>query len=106
MEDYRIDIMIDKGLSARSIQLELNPFTLKRHHPQWIAYRSLRARFGINSHFEYCDIEVITGIIKRSANLLNVPIEQKAAVEIEVAAEGHAAYCKCIVASCARFCTR
>ena len=83
MEDYRIDIMIDKGPSARSIQLELNPFTLIGATTRsGLLTAPLRARFGINSHFEYYDIVVITGIIKRSANLLNVPIEQKAAVEI------------------------
>ncbi len=83
MEDYRIDIMIDKGPSARSIQLELNPFTLIGATTRsGLLTAPLRARFGINSHFEYYDNEVITGIIKRSANLLNVPIEQKAAVEI------------------------
>src|SRR5574344_1126674 len=83
MEDFRIDIMIDKGPSARSIQLELNPFTLIGATTRsGLLTSPLRARFGINCHFEYYKSEVITGIIKRSANLLNVPIEQKAAVEI------------------------
>ncbi len=83
MEDYRIDIMIDKGPSARSIQLELNPFTLIGATTRsGLLTAPLRARFGINCHFEYYDTEVITGIIRRSARLLNVPIEDKAAVEI------------------------
>ncbi len=83
MEDYRIDIMIDKGPSARSIQLELNPFTLIGATTRsGLLTAPLRARFGINCHFEYYDIEVITEIIKRSANLLNVPVEHNAAAEI------------------------
>ena len=83
MEDYRIDIMIDKGPSARSIQLELNPFTLIGATTRsGLLTSPLRARFGINCHFEYYDIEVITTIIKRSARLLNVEIGHEAAVEI------------------------
>lgn len=83
MEDYRIDIMIDKGPSARSIQLDLNPFTLIGATTRsGLLTAPLRARFGINCHLEYYDIEVITNIIKRSASLLDVPIEPKAALEI------------------------
>ncbi len=83
MEDYRIDIMIDKGPSARSIQLEINPFTLIGATTRsGLLTAPLRARFGINCHFEYYDISVITAIIKRSAHLLDVPIDDKAAKEI------------------------
>jgi Holliday junction DNA helicase RuvB len=83
MEDYRIDIMIDKGPSARSIQLELNPFTLIGATTRsGLLTSPLRARFGINCHFEYYDFEVITGIIKRSARLLNIKIDDQAASEI------------------------
>lgn len=83
MEDYRIDIMIDKGPSARSIQLELNPFTLIGATTRsGLLTSPLRARFGINCHFEYYDTQVITGIIERSAKLLNVRIDHKAAQEI------------------------
>src|SRR5665647_715935 len=83
MEDYKIDIMIDKGPSARSIQLELNPFTLIGATTRsGLLTAPLRARFGINCHLEYYDIEVITEIIKRSSRLLNVEIGHKAAVEI------------------------
>lgn len=83
MEDYRIDIMIDKGPSARSIQLDLNPFTLIGATTRsGLLTAPLRARFGINCHFEYYDMEVITRIIRRSARLLDVPIDDKAAVEI------------------------
>lgn len=83
MEDYRIDIMIDKGPSARSIQLELNPFTLIGATTRsGLLTSPLRARFGINCHFEYYDNAVIQTIIERSARLLNVEINRKAAAEI------------------------
>lgn len=83
MEDYRIDIMIDKGPSARSIQLELNHFTLIGATTRsGLLTSPLRARFGINCHLEYYDIEVLTGIVKRSAKILNVVIYHEAAIEI------------------------
>lgn len=83
MEDYRIDIMIDKGPSARSIQIDLNPFTLIGATTRsGLLTSPLRARFGINCHLEYYDNDVLAGIILRSANLLDVPCEKAAAVEI------------------------
>ncbi|MFW6275017.1 MAG: Holliday junction branch migration DNA helicase RuvB [bacterium] len=83
MEDFRIDIMIDKGPSARSVQLELNPFTLIGATTRsGLLTAPLRARFGINSHLEYYDAEVLTGIVKRSAGILNVKITDDAAKEI------------------------
>lgn len=83
MEDYRIDILIDKGPSARSIQLELNPFTLIGATTRsGLLTRPLRARFGITCHLEYYDIEVLTGIVKRSARILDVRIDDDAAYEI------------------------
>ena len=83
MEDYRIDIMIDKGPSARSIQLDLNPFTLIGATTRsGLLTSPLRARFGINCHFEYYDTGVIAQIIKRSARLLQVPCDDQAAAEI------------------------
>ncbi len=83
MEDYKIDILIDKGPSARSIQLELNPFTLIGATTRsGLLTSPLRARFGINSHFEYYDLNILTGIVKRSAKILNVEINEKAALEI------------------------
>ena len=83
MEDYRIDIMIDKGPSARSIQLELNPFTLIGATTRsGLLTSPLRARFGINCHFEYYDTKIITQIIKRSADLLEVGCDEQAAREI------------------------
>ena len=83
MEDYRIDIMIDKGPSARSIQIDLNPFTLIGATTRsGLLTSPLRARFGINSHLEYYDSDVLTSIVKRSATILDTPIYDDAAVEI------------------------
>ena len=83
MEDYRIDIMIDKGPSARSIQIDLNPFTLVGATTRsGLLTAPLRARFGINLHLEYYGPEMLTKIIKRSAMILKVPIDDDAAVEI------------------------
>ena len=83
MEDYRIDIMIDKGPSARSIQIDLNPFTLIGATTRsGMLTAPLRARFGINMHLEYYDPETLQKIIRRSASLLKVPISDDAAAEI------------------------
>ncbi len=83
MEDFRIDILIDKGPSARSIQLELNPFTLIGATTRsGLLTKPLRARFGITCHLEYYDIDVLTGIVKRSARILDVKIQDDAAFEI------------------------
>jgi holliday junction DNA helicase RuvB len=89
MEDFRIDILIDKGPSARSIQLELNPFTLVGATTRsGLLTSPLRARFGIKFHLEYYDITVLTRIIKRSAGILNVEIDDKAALEIASRSRG------------------
>ena len=83
MEDYRIDIMIDKGPSARSIQIDLNPFTLVGATTRsGMLTAPLRARFGINMHLEYYDNDVLARIIARSASILNVPCSSEAAGEI------------------------
>ena len=83
MEDFKIDIMIDKGPSARSIQIDLEPFTLIGATTRsGLLTAPLRARFGINCHFEYYDDSVLVNIIKRSAQILSVPIDYDAAVEI------------------------
>jgi len=83
MEDYRIDIMIDKGPSARSIQIDLNPFTLIGATTRsGLLTAPLRARFGINLHLEYYDPETLTRILRRSASILQVPIDDEAALEI------------------------
>ena len=83
MEDYRIDIMIDKGPSARTIQIDLNHFTLIGATTRsGLLTSPLRARFGINCHLEYYDADILAGIVKRSARLLGVEINEKAAGEI------------------------
>jgi len=83
MEDYRIDIMIDKGPSARSVQIDLEPFTLVGATTRsGLLTAPLRARFGINCHFEYYDEKVLVGIINRSADIMDVPIVYEAALEI------------------------
>ncbi|KAA6345127.1 Holliday junction ATP-dependent DNA helicase RuvB [termite gut metagenome] len=89
MEDYRIDIMIDKGPSARSIQINLVPFTLVGATTRsGLLTAPLRARFGINLHLEYYDDNVITQIIKRSAKILNIPCSSQAAAEIASRSRG------------------
>jgi Holliday junction DNA helicase RuvB len=89
MEDFRIDIMIDKGPSARSVQIELNPFTLIGATTRsGLLTAPLRARFGINAHLEYYDAEVLTGIVKRSARILDVKITDDAAREIAFRSRG------------------
>ncbi len=89
MEDYKIDILIDKGPSARSIQIELSPFTLIGATTRsGLLTSPLRARFGINAHLEYYDTEVLDYIIKRSAQILDVRIEDQAAIEISKRSRG------------------
>lgn len=89
MEDYRIDIMIDKGPSARSIQIDLNPFTLVGATTRsGLLTAPLRARFGINLHLEYYTPETLQLIVKRSASLLKVPIHDDAAIEISRRSRG------------------
>ncbi len=83
MEDYRIDIVIDKGPGARSIQIDLNPFTLIGATTRsGLLTSPLRARFGINSHLEYYDIHVLAGIVTRSSKILDTPISKDASYEI------------------------
>ena len=89
MEDYRIDIMIAKGPSARSIQIDLNPFTLVGATTRsGLLTAPLRARFGINLHLEYYDDDVLSGIICRSASILDVPCSTRAASEIASRSRG------------------
>jgi len=89
MEDYQIDIMIDKGPSARSVQLTLNKFTLIGATTRsGLLTSPLRARFGIKFHLEYYDHEVLTGIVNRSAGILNIKIDETAAVEIAKRSRG------------------
>lgn len=83
MEDFRIDIMIESGPSARSIQINLNPFTLVGATTRsGLLTAPLRARFGINARLEYYKIELLKDIVMRSAQILLVPIQETAAIEI------------------------
>jgi len=83
MEDYRIDIMLDSGPNARSVQISLNPFTLIGATTRaGLLTSPLRARFGINARLEYYDSELLTKIVKRSAHILNSPIADDAAYEL------------------------
>ena len=83
MEDYRIDIMIETGPNARSIQIKLNPFTLIGATTRsGLLTAPLRSRFGINARLSYYPANVLQMIIHRSAEILNVPIDAKAAAEI------------------------
>ncbi len=83
MEDYRIDIMLDSGPNARSVQIEINPFTLIGATTRsGLLTSPLRARFGINARLEYYDAKLLTSIVGRSADLLNSVIDQEAAYEI------------------------
>ncbi|MBQ8126905.1 MAG: Holliday junction branch migration DNA helicase RuvB [Prevotella sp.] len=89
MEDYRIDIMIDKGPSARSIQIDLNPFTLVGATTRsGLLTAPLRARFGINMHLEYYDPETLARIVERSSSILGVPITEDASYEIASRSRG------------------
>ena len=83
MEDFRIDIMLDKGASARSIQITLNPFTLIGATTRsGLLTSPLRERFGIRMHLEYYSPEILDRIVKRSSNILQVTIEENASYEI------------------------
>ena len=83
MEDYKIDLLIDKGPSARSIQLSLNPFTLIGATTRsGLLTSPLRARFGIKALLEYYDFEIIDGIVKRSSSILGIKIDDEASMEI------------------------
>jgi len=83
MEDFRIDIMLDSGPNARSVQINLNPFTLIGATTRaGLLTSPLRARFGINARLEYYDSQLLTKIVKRSAEILATPIEADAAFEI------------------------
>lgn len=89
MEDYRIDILIDKGPSARSIQIDLNPFTLVGATTRsGLLTSPLRARFGINMHLEYYNIDTLIGIVIRSSGILNVECDEEAAYEIASRSRG------------------
>ena len=98
MEDYRIDIMIDKGPGARSIQLTLNPFTLVGATTRsGLLTSPLRARFGINCHMEYYDHTVLCRIVEGSARLLRVSCTHEAAIEIALRSRGTPRICNALL---------
>lgn len=83
MEDYKIDIMIESGPNARTVQINLNPFTLVGATTRsGLLTSPMRARFGIQSRLQYYNTELLTTIVQRSSSILNVPISMEAAVEI------------------------
>ncbi len=89
MEDYKIDILIDSGPNARTIQINLNPFTLVGATTRMgLLTPPMRARFGINCHLDYYDIKTLSGIIKRSSAILNVEISDDGAHEISRRSRG------------------
>ena len=89
MEDYRIDLVIDAGPNARTVQIELNPFTLVGATTRsGLLTAPLRARFGINLRLQYYDSKTLTDIVERSAGILNMPIDHAAAYEIASRSRG------------------
>lgn len=89
MEDYKIDIMLDAGPNARTVQITLNPFTLIGATTRaGLLTSPLRARFGIKARLEYYDAELLSKIVKRSCKILNTEIEDKAAYEIASRSRG------------------
>ncbi|MDR2563014.1 MAG: Holliday junction branch migration DNA helicase RuvB [Prevotellaceae bacterium] len=98
MEDYTIDIMLDKGPSARSIQITLNPFTLVGATTRsGLLTSPLRARFGIQCHLEYYDATTLFYIIKRAAGILNIEIDDESASEIARRSRGTPRICNALL---------
>jgi Holliday junction DNA helicase RuvB len=98
MEDYVIDIVLDKGPSARSIQLNLNPFTLIGATTRsGLLTSPLRARFGISCHLEYYSVETIKTILYRSASILNIEIHEDACFEIARRSRGTPRICNSLL---------
>ena len=89
MEDYKIDIMIESGPNARSVQINLNPFTLIGATTRsGLLTAPMRARFGINSRLEYYKTELLSNIVERSSDILDIKIESNAAIEIASRSRG------------------
>ena len=98
MEDFNIDIVLDKGPNARSIQLKLNPFTLIGATTRsGLLTSPLRARFGITCHLEYYDVQTLDKIVKRSASILKVKINNDAAMEIASRSRGTPRICNALL---------
>ncbi|NRA11832.1 MAG: Holliday junction branch migration DNA helicase RuvB [Crocinitomicaceae bacterium] len=89
MEDYKIDILIDSGPNARTVQIDLNPFTLIGATTRsGLLTSPLRARFGINSRLSYYNAKTLTTIVERSAGLLDIPTKEDAAYQIASRSRG------------------
>ena len=89
MEDYKIDIMIETGPNARSVQIKLNPFTLIGATTRsGLLTAPMRARFGISNRLEYYSTELLSTIVERSAEILNILVSQEAAIEISGRSRG------------------
>lgn len=98
MEDYKIDIMIETGPNARSVQIGLSPFTLIGATTRsGLLTAPMRARFGINSRLEYYDTELLSTIVQRSADILKVPISNEAAIEIAGRSRGTPRICNALL---------
>ena len=98
MEDYRIDIMIESGPNARSVQINLNPFTLIGATTRsGLLTSPMRARFGIQSRLQYYSTELLSTIVQRSAEILKVPITENAAIEIAGRSRGTPRICNALL---------
>lgn len=98
MEDYKIDIMIESGPNARTVQIQLNPFTLVGATTRsGLLTAPMRARFGINSRLQYYSVELLSDIIQRSAYILKVPISMEAAIEIAGRSRGTPRICNALL---------
>jgi len=98
MEDYKIDIMIESGPNARSVQIHLNPFTLIGATTRsGLLTAPMRARFGIQSRLQYYSTELLSTIVTRSAEILNVPITNEAAIEIAGRSRGTPRICNALL---------
>ena len=106
MEDYKIDIMIETGPNARTVQINLNPFTLIGATTRsGLLTAPMRARFGINSRLEYYKTEILSNIVERSSDILDIEINQKAAIEIAGRSRGTPRISKFIIKKGKRFCS-
>ncbi|WP_010518476.1 Holliday junction branch migration DNA helicase RuvB [Croceivirga radicis] len=98
MEDFKIDIMLETGPNARTVQINLNPFTLVGATTRsGLLTAPMRARFGISSRLEYYDTELLSTIVERSAQILNVPITNEAAIEIAGRSRGTPRICNALL---------
>jgi len=98
MEDYKIDIMIETGPNARSVQINLNPFTLIGATTRsGLLTAPMRARFGIQSRLQYYSTELLSTIVERSSEIMNTPITQEAAIEIAGRSRGTPRICNALL---------